>query len=73
MIECYTDYAGGDIKYISPIGGLNGPDAFGECMEICAQVSGCVDVSFQGDSCYLKSSLGAKGTSQTVWGGKLLR
>ncbi|KAF7195397.1 hypothetical protein HII31_03289 [Pseudocercospora fuligena] len=68
-VECGVDHVGenlaGDdgIRY-----GLRGVRRFRNCIEDCAEEDECVGVSFMGDQCYLKSSLGAEQQSDVVWG-----
>lgn len=52
--------------------GLEGPRAFRNCFEACAAVEGCVDVSFLGTGCYLKSTLETAVVQSQVWGARLL-
>ncbi|PNS17632.1 WSC domain-containing protein 2 [Sphaceloma murrayae] len=52
LIECGIDHAGGDMASKS-VG------SFQECIEACASLSGCVDISLSGGACYMKKTLGA--------------
>lgn len=63
-VECGVDHAGGDMAATSA-------STFNGCIEACAARSGCVDVSYSGTACYLKSSVGAA-VSNDVWGARLV-
>jgi hypothetical protein len=63
-IECGIDHSGGDLTSLSV-------SSFQQCIDTCSQNSQCVDLSLSGNSCYLKSSLGAAVTNG-VWGARLI-
>lgn len=56
LIECGVDHAGGDMAATSV-------SSFQGCIETCAGLKGCVDVSLSGSACYMKKTLG-----QAVYG-----
>lgn len=64
-IECGIDHAGGDLTSLSVVN-------FQACLDACSANSQCVDVSLSGSACYLKSTLGAAGSSPNIWGAKLV-
>ncbi|EME85418.1 uncharacterized protein MYCFIDRAFT_193726 [Pseudocercospora fijiensis CIRAD86] len=68
-IECGVDHPGGDLPgRRGARGGYTGKDRFRNCIEDCAEKEDCVGVSFMGDTCYFKSSLGDGRKSEVVWG-----
>lgn len=72
-VECGIDHAGGDMtgednQHV----GLRGTRRFRNCIEDCAETEGCVDVSFQGDTCYLKDTVGPTVYSSVVWGARMI-
>lgn len=64
IIECNTDHQGGDYQQAYGV-------TFQQCIEDCAALPLCVDVSLSGTACYMKSSVGAA-VSNGVWGARLL-
>lgn len=63
-ILCGTDYAGGDIA------ATNTP-TFAGCIDACDANPKCIDVSYAGESCYMKGSLGTAYTDRSwVWTAK---
>ncbi|KAK7562923.1 WSC domain-containing protein [Phyllosticta citricarpa] len=65
IIECGVDHAGGDL------GAPTYPYDFGICINQCASTPGCVDVSFNGGPCYMKSGVGAAVSNAGIWGARL--
>ena len=63
-IICGVDYYGGDLKSLNAA-------TFGACIEACASNAQCVDVSYTGTSCYLKSVLKTPYSTASVWTAKL--
>ncbi|KAK4663961.1 uncharacterized protein QC763_501310 [Podospora pseudopauciseta] len=63
LVLCGVDYGGGDMSAAQT-------GTFAGCMDLCAETSGCVDVSFVGGSCYLKRALGPLNTAGHVWTGR---
>ncbi|MCJ1332648.1 hypothetical protein MMC10_009341, partial [Thelotrema lepadinum] len=63
-IICGVDYYGGDLTSL-------GADTFGSCIEACTANAQCVDVSYLGTTCYLKSVLNSPNTYSSVWTAKL--
>ncbi|KAF3032155.1 hypothetical protein E8E12_000781 [Didymella heteroderae] len=64
-IQCYTDYAGGDLP--------NSPQYFsdfGDCINACATDEACNTISFVGGTCYLKSTTKPGNSNQNVWGAR---
>jgi hypothetical protein len=51
---------------------MQGARRFRNCFEACAETEGCIDVSFQGDVCYLRNLLGTKVFSANMWGARML-
>ncbi|KAF1965445.1 hypothetical protein BU23DRAFT_25044 [Bimuria novae-zelandiae CBS 107.79] len=64
IIECGID------RYDNDIGVAYGRRTFAECIDACALVPACVDVSYNGD-CYLKSGIGAPNKNSAVWGARM--
>ena len=63
-IICGVDYYGGDLISLDAA-------AFETCIEACAANAQCVDVSYLGTSCYLKSVLKSPISYSSVWTAKL--
>lgn len=63
-IECGVDHVAGNL-------GMKWVSSFSECIDKCAQTTGCVDVSLSGSACYMKKSLGAALSDGGVKGAKL--
>lgn len=59
-ILCGVDYEDGNIETTTA-------DTFEECIADCDAVSTCIDVSYVGTSCYLKSALNTLIESSGVW------
>lgn len=64
-IECGMDRPGGDI-------GNTQVSSFQQCIETCANTTGCVDVSFSKPNCYMKGSLNNAVYGSPVSGARLL-
>ncbi|KAL2136946.1 hypothetical protein VTI74DRAFT_11128 [Chaetomium olivicolor] len=63
-IVCGTDYAGGDIAATNTA-------TFAACIDACDANPKCIDVSYAGESCYMKDSLGTAYTDRAwVWTAK---
>ncbi|KIW21646.1 hypothetical protein PV08_02226 [Exophiala spinifera] len=60
VVQCGIDYNGNDM-------GLAWTSTFEDCIDTCASTSGCVDVSYSGTACYMKSGIGVY-TINGVWG-----
>jgi hypothetical protein len=60
-ILCGVDYAGGDV---AAQGGLA---SFEACIELCDATPKCIDVSYAGGTCWMKSSLGTPSTNGGIW------
>jgi len=58
-IRCGTDYYGGDL-------GLIQSDSLFDCINSCANTTNCVDVSYTGNNCYLKSSISSASANPNV-------
>jgi hypothetical protein len=65
-ILCQTDFVDGDI-------GMVNVDNFELCMAACDSVAGCLDVSYSGTACYMKSFIGERITADWVWNARFLR
>jgi PAN domain len=63
-IHCGTDYYGGDLARVDAA-------TFGDCLASCASTMGCIDVAYNGNSCYMKSSLNTARQNSNVWGAVL--
>ncbi len=63
LILCGVDYGGGDM-------GTHDIKTFSGCMDKCDSTPGCVDVSYVGTACYLKSQLGPLNHAGHVWTGR---
>lgn len=48
-------------------------DSFQDCVDLCDETDGCIDVSLSGTACYMKSSLGAAIAQEGILGAKSLR
>jgi hypothetical protein len=66
FIECYIDHSGGDIA-----GDGQQTNGFPNCISLCANTTGCIDVSWTNGPCYIKSTLNPPSTNFNVWGAKL--
>ena len=64
-IACGTDYYGGDM-------GLVQTETFTQCLDACASATGCVDVAYNGNFCYLKNKINEARSDSNVWGAKLV-
>ncbi|KAF2634030.1 hypothetical protein P280DRAFT_512188 [Massarina eburnea CBS 473.64] len=60
-IECGIDRDNHDLT-------VKSASTFNECMNICDATSSCVDVSYLGTNCYLKSGIGNANANSNVWG-----
>jgi hypothetical protein len=60
-ILCGVDYAGGDVAAQS------GLASFEACIELCDATPKCIDVSYAGGTCWMKSSLGTPVTNGGIW------
>ncbi|KAM7205766.1 hypothetical protein V8F20_002999 [Naviculisporaceae sp. PSN 640] len=63
LVLCGVDHGGGDM-------GVQDIKTFGGCMDKCDSTPGCVDVSYVGTGCYLKSQLGPLNQAGHVWTGR---
>jgi hypothetical protein len=63
LILCGVDYGGGDMA-AAPA------DTFNDCLDLCGETQGCIDVSYASGMCYLKSSLGTLNEAGWVWTGR---
>lgn len=59
QIHCGTDYYGGDLSNTAAA-------TFEACINTCAATTGCVDVSYIDNICYLKSSLTSPSANSLV-------
>jgi hypothetical protein len=66
FVECGVDHQGGDLKMVYVSGGIKG------CAAACDQTPGCIDASFSGSSCYLKSKVGKAVPNSNVFGTLLI-
>jgi hypothetical protein len=60
LVLCATDYAGGDVSAITA-------KTFEDCIDACDLDQRCIDVSYLGNACYLKSKLGTASHPANVW------
>ncbi|KAL1596230.1 hypothetical protein SLS59_007929 [Nothophoma quercina] len=65
-VECYTDYAGGDLSSNTP----QYFSSFGDCVNACAAYKACNAVSYVGGTCYLKGAANPGSSNQNVWAAK---
>jgi hypothetical protein len=65
-ILCGVDYAGADLS------STNTP-TFAACVDACASTAGCVDVSYAGEACYMKSKIEEVLERDWVWTAKLVQ
>ena len=63
-IECSGDYKGGDLTSLTTA-------TFVSCIEACVANTQCIDVSYLGTTCYLKSSIGLRVSSSSAWTARL--
>ncbi|KAL2128664.1 hypothetical protein VTI74DRAFT_8853 [Chaetomium olivicolor] len=63
QILCATDYAGSDISATTT-------STFAGCIDACDSTAGCVDVSYVGQSCYLKKKADTALQRDWVWTAK---
>lgn len=63
LVLCGVDYGDGDM-------GVHDIRTFGGCMDKCGSTPGCLDVSYVGTVCYLKSQLGPLNQAGHVWTGR---
>lgn len=63
QIMCGVDYAGSDLPATSAT-------TFAGCIDACDSTVGCVDVSYVGESCYLKSQASTAVSRDWVWTAK---
>ncbi|KAI7279174.1 hypothetical protein KC343_g2034 [Hortaea werneckii] len=67
LIECDTEHQGGE-EFVQ----VTGQNTFQTCIEHCAKIPGCLEVSLSGVACYMKSVLGEAVSANGVLGAKLL-
>lgn len=60
LILCGVDYGGGDMA-------ASNQPTFQQCIDLCDATDVCVDVSYSGGGCYLKSTLGSPSAAAWVW------
>ena len=66
QILCGYDYAGGDLA-------ATNTDTFEACINACDTTAGCIDVSYVGQSCYMKNQLRDAITDRDwIWTAKLV-
>ena len=66
QVLCGVDYAGGDIA-------AKDTDTFEACILACEGTAGCIDVSYVGSTCYMKSQLGDAITDRDwIWTAKVV-
>ncbi|RMY67353.1 hypothetical protein D0863_07849 [Hortaea werneckii] len=69
IIECFIDHPGGNLDMVEMTGAGN--TWFAQCIETCATYPGCLDVSFSGAACYLKSTLNPPTSADGIRGARL--
>lgn len=47
------------------------PGSFSNCIDACANRTGCVDVSYVSGTCYLKSQVNAANLNSNIWGARM--
>ena len=65
QILCGVDYAGSDLPATTTA-------TFAGCIDACDSTAGCVDVSYAGETCYLKSQATTALDRDWVWTAKLI-
>ncbi|KAK6435340.1 hypothetical protein LTR95_008475 [Oleoguttula sp. CCFEE 5521] len=65
IVECGTDHVGQDLASATV-------SSFRACIDLCSSTAQCVDASFLGSACYLKSGVGDQVSSPNVWGARLV-
>jgi len=63
-VQCGTDYPGGDLGY-------KWVETLENCIDLCATTSGCMDIAFSNNICYLKSTVTSVVSDANVIGAKL--
>jgi hypothetical protein len=64
VVECYYD------RYDNDMGAVSANN-FDQCVQICANTDGCVDVSYVPNGpCYLKSGQQPGSTNNNIWGAR---
>ncbi|GAB7343112.1 hypothetical protein MBLNU457_1189t1 [Dothideomycetes sp. NU457] len=58
-IRCGKDYYGGDLEVVQS-------DNLYDCIQTCSNTANCVDVSYDGNNCYLKSSISSADSNPNV-------
>ncbi|OCK78534.1 hypothetical protein K432DRAFT_356620 [Lepidopterella palustris CBS 459.81] len=59
-IMCGVDFFGGDMSSIQT-------DIFEDCIKACDATSGCIDVSYNGGTCYMKNQLTSSTPQTSAW------
>jgi len=65
QIICGVDYYGGDMGAVATAN-------FQLCIDACDQAAGCVDVSYNGNTCYMKDNLMPQLTNGDIWTAKMI-
>lgn len=65
-VQCGVDRHAGDMRRVRAGNFIN-------CMQACASVDGCVDVSYVLGWCYLKSEVGFAVQNKAVWGARIVQ
>lgn len=65
VVECGLDHAGGDLSSSTA-------NSFQACIDLCATSAQCVDLSYSGNTCYLKSVLKPAVSNSNVNAARLL-
>ncbi|KAI5203887.1 hypothetical protein E4T39_03894 [Aureobasidium subglaciale] len=68
LIECYVDYAGGDMKAVNI-----GSNKIADCVNACDATEGCIDISMSGTACYMKKKLGKRSINKGVRGARKVK
>lgn len=67
MIECGIDRSGGDMGMVYVAAG-----SISQCLEKCANTTGCQDVSLSGSACYMKSKIMTAQGNSGIVGGRIM-
>ncbi|KAI4725634.1 hypothetical protein E4T49_06650 [Aureobasidium sp. EXF-10728] len=68
LIECFVDYAGGDLKSVNI-----GSNRIADCVNACDATEGCIDISMSGTACYMKQKLGKPSVNTGVRGARKIK
>ncbi|KAH0354598.1 laccase precursor, partial [Aureobasidium melanogenum] len=68
LIECFVDYAGGDLKSVNIAS-----NRIADCVNACDATEGCIDISMSGTACYMKNKLVNRTTNKGIRGARKIK